>query len=678
MLHRQTTFLKTQACLICLLFTCSATQAEAFEWTEINCDVAAELWSADLMALAKCMASERVPDDPVGLLKQLSIFIRAGHREDALGVLDSLERVWDKPEKEQLQSIGSFLLGREEWELSKRFFEHFPQAENGWVYVMVKHWVQSGEPGEKIDEWLEERTGANPKFWILERARFRKMVGTEGEFLEELAADVRANPTDVSKANLYLDAVTAASRPLPDWIGRVCRPRLAYESYRLGQRLLSQNVLGGAESLLEYALGTPVTFEDTKIITQGSSIELSVQDARNNLARWIKRSLVECYKKLGKLEEEARLVKELVEESDDSSLLAGDRLARLMGEVRDENIREEFEEKLKAQGQERIDSPEYWLARAHYYAVSKDKQEAEKAFLKALELSPKEPDRFKKPNVRSGILRDYCAWLSGEGRVNDAFELLREELRSEEINAGSVSAAAHILTDKSKGYWRLLNPEDDVLWEYLGRREKWDGGDERFLRILAELIVLERPEYGPPGGTPFDVQLSGLQSQKVRTFAERGEKLVKGADASRAKVLGEVLIYMRQYERAIAVLVDAASRIESENERKSAAFSLFRAYLETGKWQEAEAAFLTARTSLCSKEDIEWYGHISLTAAEAGDFEDAMRLWKTRSNIDLADLQGLEALAKAGMRERLRSFYLSIQEMDPVSWVPAAALKVLE
>jgi tetratricopeptide (TPR) repeat protein len=587
-------------------------------------------------------------------------------------VLDSLGRVWDKPEKEQLERIGSFLLGREEWELSKRFFEHFPQAENGWVYVMVKHWIQSGEPGEQIDEWLEQRTGANPKFWIVERARFRKMVGTEEEFLEELAADVRANPTDVSKANLYLDAMTAALRPLPDWIGKICRPKLAYASYRLGQRLLSQNALEGAESLLEYALKIPVTAEELKMINSHSQVG-GISD--EDFTRWVKKSLVECYRKLGKVEEEGRLVKELVEESDDSSQLAGQRLARLMGEVRDENIRGAFEEKLK--GQERIDSPEYWLARAHYYAGGESKEEAEKAFLKALELSPKEPDRFKKPNVRSGVLRDYCAWLSVEGRASDAFEMLREELRSHEINAGSVSAAVGILTDKSKGYWGLLNPEDEVLWRYLGRRDKWDGRDERFLRTLAELAVLERPGYGPPG-RPLGAQLSGLQSQKARAFAERGEKLVKGADASRAKVLGEVLIYTRQYERAVPVLVDAASQLESEHERKSAAFSLFRAYLQTGKWKEAEAAFLTARPNLGSEEDIEWYGRISLAAAEAGDFQDAMRLWKTRSNIDLADLRGLEALAKAGMREHLRSFYLSIQEIDPASWVPAAALEVLQ
>ena len=65
-----------------------------------------------------------------------------------------------------------------------------------------------------------------------------------------------------------------------------------------------------------------------------------------------------------------------------------------------------------------------------------------------------------------------------------------------------------------------------------------------------------------------------------------------------------------------------------------------------------------------------WWLRLALRALEAKDHELALEVWKARANNDRPDLQGLEAMTKAGLTEELRAFYAGLAETEPESSTP--------
>lgn len=55
--------------------------------------------------------------------------------------------------------------------------------------------------------------------------------------------------------------------------------------------------------------------------------------------------------------------------------------------------------------------------------------------------------------------------------------------------------------------------------------------------------------------------------------------------------------------------------------------------------------------------------------------DDAMLIWRARSNLDRTDLLYMERLVPWGLKDRLRDFYRQMAENEPASSAPAAALQ---
>jgi hypothetical protein len=157
----------------------------------------------------------------------------------------------------------------------------------------------------------------------------------------------------------------------------------------------------------------------------------------------------------------------------------------------------------------------------------------------------------------------------------------------------------------------------------------------------------------------------------------RAEELAHPADPSRAKTLGWIMTRMNASARAIPLLVRARETLPEGQEKESVTLTLLEAYLDIADWKGAEAVWPAARARLAAREIPEWQGRIALAAARAGAKEDALRLWRVKSNLDRSDLRSLPELAGFGLEEQLGNFYRRIGEDDPVSWVPATALQLL-
>jgi len=100
--------------------------------------------------------------------------------------------------------------------------------------------------------------------------------------------------------------------------------------------------------------------------------------------------------------------------------------------------------------------------------------------------------------------------------------------------------------------------------------------------------------------------------------------------------------------------------------------------LHTDNWKGAEEIWPTAREHLTPQEIPDWLGRIAVAAAKASAEDDAMRLWRAKTNFDRTDFRQLDELARLGLKQRLRDFYQQMRQDDPVSWAPEAALKLLQ
>jgi hypothetical protein len=61
-----------------------------------------------------------------------------------------------------------------------------------------------------------------------------------------------------------------------------------------------------------------------------------------------------------------------------------------------------------------------------------------------------------------------------------------------------------------------------------------------------------------------------------------------------------------------------------------------------------------------------------------GDADMGMELWRKKAMLDLSEQDGLEGLAKAGLRDRLRDFYSTLAKRAPGNRAIETALKKLE
>src|ERR1700752_3398454 len=128
------------------------------------------------------------------LLRRLVIYVRSGQTARVSKTLEQLAAAenWQCPAEYELRLLIRNAAGGDIG-TRRLFYELCPDDIIG-AGEFVKLWSSDGDPKE-LDAWLTKRARRNDE-WLMQRVRLRAGSGTAGEVLDELAAEIRANPSD--------------------------------------------------------------------------------------------------------------------------------------------------------------------------------------------------------------------------------------------------------------------------------------------------------------------------------------------------------------------------------------------------------------------------------------------------------------------------------------------------
>jgi tetratricopeptide (TPR) repeat protein len=637
--------------------------AEQSEWWSRTDQSVVDLLLRERKDIA-AMARELDRSTPVSgpeAMRKLNVLLRAGLWSEAMKAVDQLHAVCPELANDPIYSIFYTACdGFEAWEVARQLAEVFADniQELPLESRLLTHFTAAGWSVDAIDEWLAARPAGREGFWIKERLRFNSSHGRADKLIEKLSAEVRANPENINAAIQFLDAVLYSSsgpekRWELSWIADTIHPTRATDAQEIARRLQRLREWASAATFFRAALAIPLSAEEVHKL---GSMSQAVLPRETIAARFIveaREGLSECLLILGDKAEAQRLMEEAVvlrRERDlgDNMQFAGRTQAATGARVIESAILEEQKKSEK--------DPEYWLERAAYYRGREEAAAEEEAYRKALALTEPKP-RPEHPgkgfaDLRSTVISNLDRFLTQHQREDEALVLLLKELQDSPAQSVSVERAAYLIAFEHR---ERIAPDEDTYWRWLSNRPVWDHTEERLLWELLRRV-------DPP---------------KLDAYLTRAEKLSDSAHPSRNRALGWVMNRMNFAARSIPLLQDAVTRLADKEQRDSAQFTLFESYLGIGDWQHAEALFPETSRRLTGHEIPSWQGRIAVAAARAGAKTDALRIWKSATNVNPCFIGSLDDLAAADLTTELRAFYVEFSKRLPSSVVPARALKIL-
>ena len=607
------------------------------------------------------LAREMIDSDPETsheTMLKVDIMMRTGMSEQAIKALKTLKRLC--PQLENHQVSGIYYAACDEhhdWDVARNVVDIFADniSEINLENRLLKRLLASGWSVEDIDNWLAQKPRGKDNFWVKRRLRFNVEHDRVEGLIDQLATAVRNSPEDISGAMDFLDALIY-SRCDSDhwdvsWIGETCKPEQAVQATELADRLKTLEDCNTAAKFYRLAMTMPLTREEAHQLMMSYQAVMSEPVVRALFAVRVRESLCECLLELGRRGEAQKLMEEAAmlrkeHKLSDNMYLAGEVQAASGARVIEREILEE-EEISK-------DDPQYWLSRAAYYRGRSEMDQEEKAYKEALSLTvPALKPRGKgSENIRARAIRSYAWFLKRQKRDIDAVSLLKQELREAPADSSSAQVAARMIAFDLQ---KMIDPDEDIYWTWLGRRTRWEHSEERLLWEM--LKDVERDEIAP--------------------YFVQAEKLANDAEPSRSKALGFIMNRMGFPRRSIPLLKYAAEHGDNKDMQESAVLYLFESYLDCHYWEQAEQVFPQASKRLTAREVPEWLAKIAVTAAQMGAREDAMRIWGVVSNIDPTELGAIEELTAAGLSKELEEHYQEMQMKLPGSVVPQKALTII-
>jgi hypothetical protein len=645
--------------------------------------------------VANQLALEPAAIRVVPLLRRLNLFARAGHRARFLQTLDQLAEASDLPpisERWVVAEAVKEIIGQYDLAALRTYYERIMPVDAAGAENLLLLWERDGNAKE-LDAWLGARADANDE-WFQLRIHWRTKLGTVGELLDALAANVRANPKDLERVFRYLHANNLAGRPQNvEWLNGIfeawlaepsATARSAYELYELGARLQSE-LPQIAAKLFERSLRLPFTERDMQLIRERVIIRFQIQPRVKNwekqLRFWTKQQLAEAYRATNQSQAAQPLVEELVRLKEDDDILTGD-VHNLAGAVQRQTGMRVVEAKIlndEASGRE---SARYWTERARYYTGRKEYDTVMETYNQALASVPLKPNDEESAQKRLSLLKEFTTFAAsrfgGDEGNRDAHraqikQVLRREFAATPPETSYAFGVARIITDSEFELDdlrdALLVKQKDLLPRMLAARVEWAGEAQTLIEtvVCRETITPEQKAF-------YWTQLEGL---------------TKSGAASRSFYLADAMLSCDEPRRAVPLLIGFLKHIKSQKiieERRGerdafweeqAVSILFNAYLRADDWQAAEKLLLE-REDLTGRQLIYDLARIAQAAARVGAVDDAVRLWKMKANLDRRHLDGLAGLAATKAREPLRAMYEQMKKNDPLSFVPDQALKILQ
>lgn len=603
------------------------------------------------------------------LLRRLVIYNRAGQPSRVRKTLEQLRATpnWRCPAYDVRSLIRN--AAASDFGMQRFYYERLCPDDMDGAAEFVRLWTSNGDLKE-LDEWLGELTNRNDE-WLMLRVQLRAKSGTAGEVLDALAAEIRANPSDWARLDRYLNANNYAGNVQDvKWVADTFEVRTAGNYFKFAERMRHYSPQVRAK-LLQKSLELPFTGADAKLVddlinhyrSAGPSIKVNEE---KQLRYWTKRSLAETYQAMNQSLAAQPLVEELVSMKGDDILLQ--EVHQLSGVVQSSSGHRAVETKILRDEVARRSISEYWLERARYYDGRKEYRLERDSYRQGLVALTARPEDSKGLSERLQLVRSFAFFLAeahnGEEDKPELEKLLARELSSTPPETDYAFEIARLITQNELEIDALRNSllakQPSLLARLLDGRRQWGNEDENFI-----VDVVHREEVS--------------STVKERIWSSL-EPLVRDPGSTRAYHLAEAMKASDEWQRPVPLwrgYIEHASSNNWEGYRTEAMTSLFTAYCRTKQWQVAEKFLLAQQHSL-------WrvlpnaFAEVAVVAAQRNETDDAMRLWRTSTNLDRRNLEILPQLAQTKARPQLLAMYSQMKKEDPLSAIPDRALRLLQ
>jgi hypothetical protein len=655
-------------CLACVTFALNAAGQEKTHYQSadgLQREITFLLLDKNINDVTRQLDSEEA-SSVTSLLRRLVIYARAGQTSRVIRSLEQLPSAenWQCPANYDLRLlIRNAAAG--DVGTQRLYYERVCPDDIDGTEEFVKLWSGNGDL-KGLDAWLAERSQRNDE-WLMRRVQLRARSGTAGEVLDDLAADIRANPSDGARVDRYLRANNFAGNVKDvKWLADTVDVRTAGDYFQLAERLRSYSLQAGAK-LLQKSLDLPFTDADAKLVNDRINRYLSVGPAikvnlEKQLRYWTKRSLAETYQRMNQSLAAQPLVEELVSMKADDILLED--VHQLAGAVQSGSGQRVVETKILGDETARRSTSEYWLERAQYYEGREEYGLERESYRQALVALAAKSDDSKGLNERYNVVRSFAFFLAKEHNAKkDKAELdkiLTSELSSAPSETDYAFQIAALITHGELQLntlrHSLLAKQPSFLARLLDARHEWDTDEMSLIKGLVN-----------GDEVPSDL--------KERIWASL-QLLVRHPGSTRAFCLAEAMTDSAEGQRAIPIWRNYIEHASLEEDKRNAISHLFTAYCQAKQWRAAEKFLLAQRDSLW-RTLPNALAEVALVAAQQNATEDAMRLWRMSTNLNRRNLETLPQLAHTNARPQLLAMYLNMKKEDPLSAIPDLALQLL-
>jgi hypothetical protein len=655
-------------CLACVTFALNAAGQEKTHYQSadgLQREITFLLLDKNINDVTRQLDSEEA-SSVTSLLRRLVIYARAGQTSRVIRSLEQLPSAenWQCPANYDLRLlIRNAAAG--DVGTQRLYYERVCPDDIDGTEEFVKLWSGNGDL-KGLDAWLAERSQRNDE-WLMRRVQLRARSGTAGEVLDDLAADIRANPSDGARVDRYLRANNFAGNVKDvKWLADTVDVRTAGDYFQLAERLRSYSLQAGAK-LLQKSLDLPFTDADAKLVNDRINRYLSVGPAikvnlEKQLRYWTKRSLAETYQRMNQSLAAQPLVEELVSMKGDDILLED--VHQLAGAVQSDSGQRVVETKILGDETTRRSTSEYWLERAQYYDGREEYGLERESYRQALVALAAKCDDSKALNERYNVVRSFAFFLAKQHNAKeDKAELdkiLTSELSSAPPETDYAFQIAALITHGELQLntlrHSLLAKQPSFLARLLDARHEWDTDEMSLIKGL-----VNRDEV------PSDLKEKIWASLRL---------LVRHPGSTRAFCLAEAMTDSGEGQRAIPIWRDYIDHASLEEDKRHAISHLFTAYCQTKQWRAAEKFLLAQKDSLW-RTLPNALAEVALVAAQQNATEDAMRLWRMSTNLDRRNLETLPQLAQTNAQPQLLAMYLNMKKTDPLSAIPDLALRLL-
>ena len=600
-----------------------------------------------------------------------------------------------------------------------------PYSINGDIFDKVVKICKSGKAVCDVsgfDNWLAQMVleHRDKEFYYEHfynyRLSWREAFGLDNtELLNQFAVDFRNNPADLGAALRYLGRFNSMQTVTE--IVEKFASKQACDYHVLGERLISNSMFNVQNEdvktktrfgiqMLNKSLEIPFNEKDKELMwyyyLSRTSIAPVIGNYKKQLRFWTKTKLADTYRQIGEADKAQPLVEELAK-LDKSDIQAWN-TSFLAGAVQAASGARVVEKKILSEEQQRKTSGEYWIERAGYYIGRNEPTLVLQTYEEGFKNLPANLNNRERWGGRLSLIDSFARF--SENNFKKFAERAKEEDKNELSEDTQQKAALwkqtenflreEFLNTKINSYYSysLIEIIDRAYFEDL-LSEIFNNHSDQIVKIFREIDAdslnmnlandfLENDAVSDAKKTELVNQLFNI----AQTTNDPDKSL---------KILDYINRHRTEFAvRSIPILLKNLAQVEEKAKQKNLSYTekedfyfliddylpaVFSAYIAAKNWREAEK-FMHEKFDWSEQYSYECHAllkRLAVAAAENGDFADAVRLWKTRANLDRRDLEELPTLAKFGeVRANLVEFYQIMRENEPFSPIPEKALNILK